>query len=217
MKINAIVTGATGMVGEGVMHECLLHPNVEKVIIVNRRPSGFSHPKLREIIVQDFYNLKNIDEQFVGVNACFFCLGMSSVGQNEETFTKVTYDLTMNFARAVHMANPDATFIYVSGAGTDGTEKGRLMWARVKGRTENAIMKLFKNGYAFRPGLMTPTKGLKNTLKLYSYLGWLIPLFRLFMPISTLKDVGLAMINIALKGYPKKVLEVKDINAAAKH
>jgi uncharacterized protein YbjT (DUF2867 family) len=215
-KINAIVTGATGMVGEGVMHECLLHPDVEKVIIVNRRASGFSHPKLREIIVQDFFKLENLDEQFVGFNACYFCLGMSSVGQTEEKFTRTTYDLTMNFAKLVHKANPNATFCYVSGRGTDSTEKGKVMWARVKGRTENAIINMFKNGYAFRPGIMTPTKGLKNTIKLYTYLGWLIPLFRLITPVSSLKEVGLAMINITGKGYSKKTIEAPDIIALAK-
>jgi uncharacterized protein YbjT (DUF2867 family) len=212
MKINAIITGATGMVGEGVMHECLLHPDVEKVVIVNRRPSGFTHPKLREIIVQDFFKLENLDEQFTGYNACYFCLGMSSVGQSEESFTKTTYDLTMNFAKVVHKANPNATFCYVSGRGTDSSEKGKLMWARVKGRTENSIITMFKNGYAFRPGIMTPTKGLKNTIKLYTYLGWLIPLFRLITPISTLKAVGIAMINVTKSGYSKKVIEVEDIN-----
>ena len=204
------------MVGEGVMHECLLHPDVEKVLIVNRRPSGFSHPKLQEIIVKDFSDLGDLGSQLSGYNACFFCLGVSSVGLNEETYSRLTYDLTTNFARVAHSANPDMTFCYVSGMGTDTSEKGRLMWARVKGKTENEIIRLFKKGYAFRPGIMTPTKGLKNTIKLYRYLGWLIPVFGLITPVSSLKDVGLAMIHIAKRGYPKRVLEVSDIITASK-
>jgi|SRR5690349_19275768 len=216
MKINAIVTGATGMVGEGVLHECLLHPDVEKVLIINRKPSGFSHPKLKEIIVKDFSDLKDLRPQLTGYNACFFCAGVSSIGMNEETYTKLTYDLAVNFGKTLQSINPDMTFCYVSGAATDGTEKGKVMWARVKGRTENEIIRLFTNGYAFRPGIMTPTKGLKNTIKLYKYLGWMIPVFKLFMPVNSLKQVGLAMINVAKRGYPKKVLEVPDITEAAK-
>src|ERR1700742_1404524 len=132
MKIKAIVTGATGMVGEGVMHECLLHPDVEAVLIINRKPSGFSHPKLKEIIHQDFFDISAIADQLAGYNACYFCLGVSSVGMKEPEYYNLTYTLTMHFAQAASRQNTDMTFCYVSGAHTDGTEQGKTMWARVK-------------------------------------------------------------------------------------
>lgn len=206
------------MVGEGVLHECLHHPDVEKVLIVNRRPYGLSHPKLTELIHSDFHNISPISSQLKGYNACYFCLGVSSVGLKEPEFKRLTYDLTLHVAETLVKVNPDMTFCYVSGAGTDGTEKGRSMWARVKGKTENDLLKLFKNGYAFRPGYMQPTKGLKNTLKYYNYLSWMYPAFRTLFPkyVSTLAEVGQAMINVTLKGYSKKVLEVTDIKEAAK-
>jgi uncharacterized protein YbjT (DUF2867 family) len=218
MKIRAIITGATGMVGEGVLHECLLHPEVEKVLIVNRKPSGITDPKLTEIIVPDFFNLTSIESRLSGYNACFFCLGVSSVGMSEKDYSRTTYDLTMNFARVLARHNPDMTFCYVSGAGTDSTEKGSTMWARVKGKTENDLMKLlFKSVYAFRPGFMQPTPGLKNTLKGYAFFGWLYPVFNKLTPnyVSTLSQVGVAMIHIAEQGYEKQILEVKDIKKLA--
>ena len=219
MKIKAILTGATGMVGEGVLHECLQHENVEQVLVVGRRPCGITHPKLKEIIHPDFYYLAVIENQLAGYNACFFCLGVSSVGMKETEFYKLTYLLTMNFATTLVNRNPGMVFCYISGAGTDSSEKGRMMWARVKGKTENALMKLpFKKVYNFRPGIIQPTKGLKNTLSFYKYLGWLLPIIRLVAPnyISSLKQLGLAMINAATKGYEKQILEVKDIIALAK-
>ena len=214
MKINAIITGVTGMVGEGVLHEALLHPDVEKVLVINRRPCGVSHRKLSEILLSDFFNLSPIEDQLTGYNACFFCLGVSSVGMNEEKYYSLTYTLTMNMAEILSKHNPDMTFCYISGAGTDSTEKGRLNWARVKGKTENDLMKLpFKKAYAFRPGFIQPTKGLKNVHRFYGVLGVLFPVFRFLMPkyVSTLKELGLAMINSVLLGYDKPVLEVKDI------
>jgi len=218
MKIRAIVTGATGMVGEGVLHECLLHPDVEQVLVINRKPCGVSHPKLKEVIHGDFYNLTSVEEQLKGYNACFFCLGVSVIGLKEEQYYKLTYELTMNFATTVSRLNPGMTFCYVSGSGTDSTEKGKSMWARIKGKTENDLMKLpFRQAYMFRPGLMKATAGAKNTLKYYKYFSWLYllrPLFPGF--ICTLKEIGLAMTNTVNKGYPKKVLEVKDIVALAK-
>jgi hypothetical protein len=219
MKIKAIITGSTGMVGEGVLIECLTHPDVEKVLVINRRPCGVTHEKLTEIIHHDFLNLLPVAEQLRGYNACFFCLGVSSVGMNEADYYLATYDLTMHIADLLLTQNPDLTFCYISGAGTDSTEKGRLYWARVKGKTENDLMKLpFKKVFAFRPAIIQPTKGQKNVLKMYKVLGFLIPVFRLFMPgyISTLKDLGLAMINSVLKGYEKPVIEVKDIIELAK-
>lgn len=214
MKISAIVTGATGMVGEGVLHECLLHPDVEKILVINRRPCGVSHPKLTEIIHTDFFDLSPVLEKLKGYNACYFCLGVSSIRMKEDEFYRLTYGLTLNFAKTVSGLNPDMTFCYVSGAGTDSTEKGRAMWARVKGKTENDIMKLsFKSAYMFRPGFMKPTKGLKNTLWFYRGSFLIYPLLRLVFPgtTCTLSEVGIAMINAALYGYEKNIIEVRDI------
>lgn len=219
MKLKVIVTGATGMVGEGVLHECLNHPDVEEVLIVNRKPFGRSHPKLKEIVHGNFYELASIQDKLAGYNACFFCLGVSSVGMKEADYHRGTYDLTIHFAETVLVVNPGMAFIYVSGAGTDSTEKGKSMWARVKGKTENKLLSMpFKSAYMFRPGAMKPTPGLRNTLGFYKFMGWLFPIIRLLWPnfVSTLADVGLAMIQCAVFGYEKKILEVADINALAK-
>jgi hypothetical protein len=205
MKIRAIITGVTGMVGEGVLHECLLDDNVERVLIVNRRPSGFTHPKLTEIVHKDFQDITPIQSQLADYNACFL---------NEETYRKLTYDLTLHFANVVASQNKDLTFCYVSGKGTDSTEKGRQMWARVKGKTENDIMKLpFKKTYMFRPGFMKPTPGLTNVLSGYKYFTWMYPMLRALFPntVSTLREVGVAMIKCAQKDYGNPILEVKDI------
>jgi NAD dependent epimerase/dehydratase family len=214
MKIKAILTGATGMVGEGVLHECLLHEDVEKVLVVGRRSCGITHPKLKEVLTANFFDVNAIKSQLTGYDACFFCLGVSSVGMKEQEFYKLTYTLTRSFATVLARQNPDMVFCYISGAGTDSTENGRRMWARIKGKTENDLMQLpFKRVYNFRPGIIKPTKGLKNTLSFYKYLGWLIPLIKLIAPkfVCTLKQLGLAMINAACKGYEKQILEVKDI------
>jgi len=218
MKIKLILTGSTGMVGEGVLHECLQHDEVEHVLVINRKPCGVQHAKLREIIHSDFFDLSPIANQLTGYNACFFCLGVSSVGKSEQEYHKLTYSLTLHVAETLVKQNSDMVFCYISGAGTDSTEKGRMMWARVKGKTENDLMKLpFKKVYAFRPGFMQPTKGLKNTLSYYKYVSWLYPVFRLLLPkyVSTLKELGLAMIQAVQNGYPKNILEVKDIRALA--
>jgi len=218
MKLRAIVTGATGMVGEGVLLECLQNDNVEAVLIINRRPSGFVHPKLTEIIHTDFYDLEPIAAQLIGYNACFFCLGISSVGMKEDAFYKNTYTLTLHVAGILSKQNSDMTFCYVSGAGTDSTEKGKRMWARVKGKTENDLMKLpFKAVFNFRPAFMKATEGQKNTLALYKYLAWLYPLLSIIIPnaTSTIAQVGRAMICVSIKGYTKNTLEVPDIKAAA--
>ena len=152
MKIRAIVTGATGMVGEGVLHECLLHADVEHILVINRRPCGISHPKLKELIHTNFHDLSSIENELQPYNACFFCLGVSSIGLKEPEYHRLTYDLTLHVAH-IGKQNSEMVFCYVSGSGTDSTEKGRSMWARVKGRTENALMQLpFKKAYMFRPG-----------------------------------------------------------------
>ena len=212
MKIKAIITGASGMVGEGVLHECLQHNDVEEVLVVGRRSCGYTHLKLREIVHKDLYNLATIEDQLTGFNACFFCLGMSSVGVKEPAFTKVTYDLTMHFATTLNRLNPGMTFCYISGSGTN--INGKLMWQRVKGKTESDLMKLpFRQVYNFRPGIIKPTQGLKNTLSLYRWMGWMLPIIKTMAPksIVTLKQIGDAMINSVNKGYEKKILEVKDI------
>ncbi|MDQ3290812.1 MAG: NAD-dependent epimerase/dehydratase family protein [Bacteroidota bacterium] len=219
MNRKVIITGATGMVGEGVLHECLQHPNITEVLLINRRPSGVSHSKVKEVILPDFFKISDVKIDFRDYNACFFCLGVSSVGMSKEDYYRFTYELTMGVARALVAQNPNMTFCYVSGAGTDSSEKGRLNWARVKGKTENDLLKLpFKKAYMFRPGFLQPTPGLKNTLKMYNYLGWLVPVLRLFFSnsMSTLRELGLAMINVVERGYEKPIIEVKDIKVLAK-
>ena len=216
MKLSVILTGSTGMVGEGVLLACLDHPDVEKVLVINRRTLGRSHPKLREIIHSDFFDLAPIGSQLAGYNACFFCLGVSSVGMKKEDYRHVTYDLTLNFAQAYARQNADPSFCYVTGAGTDAS--GRMDWARVKGATENALIGLFKRAYLFRPGFMKPTAGQRNVNPYYKYVGWLYPIGRALFPggVCTIREVGLAMINASCHGAPKPILEVKDIVALSK-
>ena len=219
VQFRFIITGATGMVGEGVLHECLQDSFVSEVLVINRKPCGITHPKLKEIIHKDFFDLTPIEQQLTGYNACLFCLGISSVGMKEPEYYKLTYTLTMNLAQTLARLNKDMVFCYVSGASTDSTEKGRSMWARVKGKTENDLMKLpFEKVYNFRPGYMHPTPGLKNTNKYYKYITWMYPFLRVVMPngVSTLKELGLAMISAAIGGYDKNIIEVKDIKILAK-
>ena len=218
MKIKAIVSGATGMVGEGVLFECLKHPEVEQVLVINRKPGGVSHPKLREIIHADFFDLTPIEPQLAGYNACFFCLGVSSVGMSQEEYRHTTYDLTLNVGQLLAKLNPEMTFCYVTGAGTDSSEQGRVAWARIKGATENALLRLFKNAYMFRPAFMRATPGQKNVKSYYKYFAWIYPIGRALYPAGfcTLEEVGQAMINAAGKGYSRRILEVKDIVELAK-
>lgn len=216
-KIKAIITGVTGMVGEGVLHECLLDNRVESILVIGRKASGISHPKIKEIIHTDFYDLSAIESELINYNACFFCLGVSSIGMKEPEYYKLTYELTMHVAKTLSRLNPQMTFCYISGARTD--EKGKAMWARVKGKTEIDLKKLpFKKVFNFRPAAIEPTKGLKNTLSAYKTFGWLIPIIRLLSPnsISTLREIGLAMINSVAKGYEKDTIEVPDIKKLAK-
>jgi uncharacterized protein YbjT (DUF2867 family) len=215
MNYKIIITGATGMVGEGVLLECLAHPRVAGVLSVSRKPTGMQHAKLKEYIVPDFLDLSDTDENLKGYDACFFCAGISSIGMNESAYNHITYDTTIHFARVLLKQNPQMTFIYVSGKSTDSSEKGRLMWARVKGKTENDLAKMpFKKVYSFRPGFMQLTPGQKNALKMYKYVGWMYPFLKVLFPgsTSTLKQVGQAMINILITGSDKQVLEVRDIN-----
>jgi len=213
-KIRAIITGATGMVGEGVLMECVQHPDVESILLITRRTAGVSHPKVNEIVHPDFLDLSPIEDKLSGFNACFFCLGVSSLGMKEAEYKRLTYDLTMHVAQTLSRLNNNMVFCYVSGAGTDSTGKGRSNWARVKGKTENDLMKLpFKAVYAFRPGFLLASKGSKNTLPAYKYVSWLYPILRPLFPqfLGTLKELGLAMINCVKYGFHKSILNVKDI------
>ncbi len=213
-KLPILLTGATGMVGEGVLHECVLDENIEKIVVLGRKPCGYNHPKVSDLVTPDLMELSAIESQLSGFDACLFCSGISSVGVNQEDFHRMTYTLTLHIANVLVKKNPTMTFCYISGASTDSTEKGRINWARVKGKTENDLMKLpFKAVYNFRPGVLTPTKGLKNTLSYYKYFGWLGSVVKLVAPnsISTLAQLGKAMIQVCTKGYQKNIVEVKDI------
>ena len=215
--MKVIITGTTGMVGEGVLLECLADPKIAEVLSVSRKSAGIKHPKLKEYIVADFMSLKVDDETLMGYDACFFCAGVSSVGMKEPEYTRMTYNTTMAFANALN-PKQQMTFAYISGAGTDSSEKGRLMWARVKGKTENDLMKLpFKQVFAFRPGAMKYTEGQKNISKLNKFLSWLYPAFKTLFPntANTVRELGQAMIYAAQNGYKKKVVEVSDIKILA--
>lgn len=212
--IKVILTGSTGMVGEGVLMECLANNTVAEVLMVNRKHNAdVSHPKLRELVMPDFLHAENFSEQLKGYDSCFYCAGKSSAGMSEKDYTILTYDTTIHFARVLKEQNPGLVFNFVSGSHTDSSEKGKVMWARVKGKTENELMRIFgKDAYNFRPGLMKPSKGQKN----FRGYNKLVPtimfrVMKLFFPQSTIQQIGQAMINTTLKGYPKQVLEVADI------
>lgn len=214
--MKVIVTGATGMLGEGVLLECLQNPAVQEVLIINRRPSPIKHTKLTELLVPDFTKLHDFADAIKGYDACFFCAGISSVGMKEEKYNHITYVTTMAFAKALLDQNKDIVFCYVSGSHTDSSEKGKIMWARVKGRTENALMALpFKAEYNFRPGGMLTSPGQKNGKALYYFI---VKIIKVISPknVLTMQEVGVAMINSVLKGYPKKILEISDIKLLAK-
>lgn len=216
MGLKVIITGATGYVGEGVLLECLANNAVEEVLVVGRRSAGRQHPKLKELLVNDFFALEAVADRLRGHDACFYCAGISSVGVNEADFTRATYDTTLAFANTLLKVAPELVFTFVSGGGTDSSEKSGLMWARVKGRTENTLAGLgFRAQYNFRPGLMKPMPGQRNP-KWYQRI--LVPVFALVLPRYTLRmeEVGRAMINAVVKGFPKHVLEVKDIRELAK-
>ena len=219
MNLKVVITGATGMVGKGVLLECLENQDINSVLLINRRSIEMQHDKLKEIIHSDFYDLSSIEEQLKGYDACFFCLGISAYRMSEEDYTKITYDLTLHFANTLLKLNPEMTFCYVSGQGTDGAEKSRMMWANVKGKTENAILALpFMKAFMFRPGFIQPMRGIKSSTKMYntmySIIKPLMPLLKFLFPksITNTDRVGKAMINSVTKGYPKTHLDNHDIN-----
>ena len=213
--MKVMITGATGMLGEGVLLECLQNAAVEEVLIINRKPSPVKHAKLKELIVPDFTQLSDHADAIRGYDACFYCAGISSVGMKEEKYHHITYTTTLAFAKALLAQNKDMVFCFVSGSHTDSSEKGKLMWARVKGKTENALMALpFKHEYNFRPGGMLTSPGQKNGKAMYY---GIVKIIRFFSPksILTMQQVGRAMINSVVQGYPKKILEIADIRTLA--
>lgn len=221
--MNVIITGTTGMVGKGVLLECLDHEDVKNVLVINRNPLNIEHPKLKEIIHKDFSEFESIKDQLEDYDACFFCMGVSSVGMKEKDYAHITYDYTLALAKVLKELNANLTFNYVSGEGTDSSEKGRSMWARVKGKTENDILGLgFRQAYMFRPGAIIPLKGIKSRTKayqfIYDYFMWLVKLVKFMAPNSVVNttDIGLAMIHSVKNGFDKKVLRPKDILILAK-
>jgi len=211
MPLNIILTGVTGMVGEGVLMECLQNNEVAKVLSISRRHYDLTHPKFTELIVPDFFAIEEYKNMLVGYDACFYCAGVSSVGMKEPEYTRITLDTTLHFARVLAMLNPKMVFNFVTSSHTDTSEKGSMMWARVKGKTENELMKLpFRGQYNFRPGFMKPFKGQKNVKAIFKPI---IAIFPYLFPKKslTLEEVGRAMIHTVIQGYPKQVLEIEDI------
>ena len=216
--VKIILFGATGMVGAGVLNECLRDDRVSDILLVSRSSSGRSHPKLREHLRSDFVDYRDAREAFRGADACFFCLGVTAVGKTEEDYSHLTYDITVGAARMLSDVNPGMAFCYVSGQGTDSTERGRVMWARVKGKTENALLALPLDAYMFRPGFIRPRPGARSKTRwyrfMYAVLGPLYPLLYRLAPrhVTTSENLGRAMIAVATNGYTKRVLENSDIN-----
>jgi len=220
--MKVIIFGASGMVGRGALLECIDEPLVESVLVVGRTPTGIEDRKVQEALHSDFFDYTEIEEQLSGYDACFFCLGVSAAGMSEDKYRHLTYDLTLAAAETLVRLNPEMTFCYVSGQGTDSSEKGRIMWARVKGATENRLLEMpFKAAFMFRPGYIQPMRGIRSKTTiyqtLYTGLSWLYPLLERMMPnqVTTTEKVGKAMIAVALHGYPKSILQARDINELA--
>ena len=218
--MKVILFGATGMIGQGVLRECLLDPDVESVLTIGRSVTGQQNAKLQEIAQANLFDLSAIEGRLSGYDACFFCLGISSVGMNEESYRRITYDLTIAVAKTLVRLNRAMTFVYVSGTGTDSTEHGRMMWARVKGKTENDLLRMpFKAAYMFRPGYIQPLHGIKTKTKwyaaFYALMGPVYPIWKRLFPkyVTTTKCVGRAMLRVAKQGASKRVLENPDINS----
>jgi hypothetical protein len=214
--MKVIITGSTGMAGEGVLLECLQNENVSSVLSISRKPCGIEHARLKELIVPDFMKLQEFETEVNGYDACFYCAGISSVGMKETRYHHITYDTTIAFASVLSKVNPNMVFCYITGSGTDSTERGRIMWARVKGKTENALMKMsFAKAYNFRPAAMLPVADQKNVIKLYVVIAKLI---KFFAPsgVLTLQELGKAMIHAVTRRPSKQILEVKDIRSLSK-
>ena len=205
------------MVGQGVLRECLLDPEVELIQIIGRTASGVQHAKIREMVRSDLLNYADVEPQLAGFDACFFCLGIGVSGLTEADYERITYGITMALAQVLERRSPGLTFVYVSGAGTDSSERGRMMWARVKGKTENALLRLFKRAYMFRPGTIQPVHGERSKTRAYriayTILGPILPLLRRAFPrqILTTEQIGRAMLNVTKYGAPKRILESPDI------
>jgi uncharacterized protein YbjT (DUF2867 family) len=217
--MNVLIFGSTGMVGQGVLRECLLDSGVERVTAIGRSASGASHPKLRDLVHRDLWNYSSIEKELAGFDACFFCLGVTSAGMQEADYERVTYGIAAAAAETLAQVNPGMTFVFVSGAGSDSSEKGRIMWARVKGKTENAILRLPFKGYVFRPGVIQPLHGIRSRTTVYNVMYVvikpLLPILRWAFPgrILTTEQIGRAMLKVARDGAPKRILESADINA----
>jgi len=218
--MRILLFGASGMVGQGVLRECLFDPGVDEVVSIGRSAAGRQHPKLREVLHADLFHLEALGDRLAGFDACFFCLGVTSAGMKEEAYRRVTFDLTLAVAAVLAPLNPGMTFVYVSGMGTDSTGRGRVMWARVKGQTENALLQLpFRAAYLFRPAVIQPTHGIRSKTgwyqAFYTVTGPLLPLLRNWFPkyVTTTEHMGRAMLAVARRGAPRPVLENADINA----
>lgn len=220
--MNAVIFGASGMVGQGVLLECLRDRDVEHVMVIGRSNTGRRDAKLREVLVKDLFDVAAYEEELNGLDACFFCLGVSSAGMSEDQYRRLTYDLTIAVAQELAARNPALCFVYVSGAGTDTSERGRSMWARVKGATENALLRMpFRSAFMFRPGVIQPLDGIRSKTRAYRlgyvFMAPVLPLLRRAFPnsISTTREIGRAMLAVARNGWPQPVLEAKDIHKAA--
>jgi uncharacterized protein YbjT (DUF2867 family) len=221
--MKVLLFGASGMIGQGVLRECLLDPKIERVLLIVRNATGQQDAKVTELVHKDFFDFSGIESQLTGYDACFYCLGLSAAGVTQEAYFRATYDMTLAAAKTLARLNPAMTFVYISGAGTDSTEKGRTMWARVKGKTENALLNLpFKAAYMFRPGVIQPLHGIQSRTSgyriFYSVTKPLLPILRWLLPqyVTTTELLGRAMIHVARSGYPKRVLETRDINIASR-
>ncbi len=220
--MNVVIFGASGMAGQGVLLECLRDASVERVLVIGRSSAGRQDAKLREVLVTNLFDVASYADALNDLDACFFCLGVSSAGMNEDAYRRLTYDLTVSVAQELAARNAALCFVYVSGAGTDSTERGRTMWARVKGATENALLRMpFRSAFMFRPGIIQPLDGIRSKTPAYR-IGYLVmapvmPLLRRAFPNSVLttREIGRAMLVVARKGWPRPVLEAKDIHAAA--
>jgi uncharacterized protein YbjT (DUF2867 family) len=218
MALKVIITGSTGMIGKGCLLECIDSFDVKSILLLNRNPSGINDPKVKEVIVKDFFDVKSYSNSLAGYDACFYCLGITSAGMKEVDYSRITHDMTILFAKELLALNPGITFCYISGAGTDSSEKGRSMWARVKGRTENALLSMgFKHAYMFRPGFIQPKRGIRSRT------GWYNAVYKIMGPfyfllkrmpafVTDTERLAKAMIHVALNGYAKKILESSDIN-----